>query len=134
MNSRTRILEQTRFLADEKGDNEMIQWAVDRCPGIYLTAEKNPRTRQLVDLLMRAVRPNIASNWNPYLQMTSVGSHSTRGRKKEREKERMGKVPSLSAETRRNLILPPSEDFHKLKSMPSVYYRVLFSLLKQLII
>ena len=41
-----------------KGDNEMILGAVHRSPGICLTADE------------RAVRPVIASNGVPFLQMT----------------------------------------------------------------
>ena len=39
-----------------------------------------------------AVRPVIASNGVPFLQMRSVGSHSTSGREKEGNKERTGIV------------------------------------------
>ena len=38
-----------------------------------------------------AVRPAIASNGVPFLQMRSVGTNSTSGREKEGEKESMGK-------------------------------------------
>ena len=41
---------------------------------------------QLVDRLMKALRSVIASNGVPYLQMKSVGLHSTSGRRKERRK------------------------------------------------
>ena len=37
-----------------------------------------------------AVRPVIASNGVPFLQMRSVGLHTTSGRKKEGNKERTG--------------------------------------------
>ena len=37
---------------------------------------------------MKAVRPVIASNGVPYLQMRSVGSYNTSGREKEGMKER----------------------------------------------
>ena len=43
----------------------------------------------LEDHLIKAVRPVIASNGAPYLQMTSVGSHSTLDREKEENMERM---------------------------------------------
>jgi hypothetical protein len=36
---------------------------------------------------MKAVGPVIASNGVPYFQMSSIGSHSTSGRKKEGRKE-----------------------------------------------
>ena len=39
---------------------------------------------------MKAVRPVVASTGAPSLQMRSVGSHSTSGRKKEGYKERTG--------------------------------------------
>ena len=38
---------------------------------------------------IKAVRPVIALNGVPYLQMRSVGSHSTSGRDKKEEKERI---------------------------------------------
>ena len=41
--------------------------------------------------MMKILRPIIASNEVPYLQMTSVGSHSTSGREKEGKKGRTGK-------------------------------------------
>ena len=43
---------------------------------------------------MKAVRPVIAANGVPYLQMRSIGSHSTSGREKEGKKERTGKSRS----------------------------------------
>ena len=42
-------------VAADKGDNEMILGAVDRSPGICLTAEENPRTPQLGDRLMKGL-------------------------------------------------------------------------------
>ena len=39
---------------------------------------------------MKALRPVIEINRVPYLQMTSVGSHSSSGRKREEIKERLG--------------------------------------------
>ena len=39
---------------------------------------------------MKAMRPVIASNEVPYIQMRSVGSHSTSGMKKEGTKEMTG--------------------------------------------
>ena len=65
--------------------------AVHRSPGICLTAEKNPQktsARRPSD--EGAVRPVIASNGVPFLQMRSVGSHSTSGREKEGKNERIG--------------------------------------------
>ena len=36
-------------VANDKGDNETILWAVHRSPGICLTTEENPRKPQLGD-------------------------------------------------------------------------------------
>ena len=36
-----RVSRQLRLSADDKGENEMIQGALHRSPGIYLTAEEN---------------------------------------------------------------------------------------------
>ena len=69
----------------------MILRAVHRSPGICLTAEENPRktsARRPSD--EGAVRPVIASNGVPFLQMRSVESHNTSGREKEGNKERLG--------------------------------------------
>ena len=46
----------------DKGENRMIQGAVQRSPGINSTAEKNPGKPQLGDHLMKTVRPEIFSN------------------------------------------------------------------------
>ena len=72
-------------VAKDKGDNEMILGAVHRSPGICLIAEENPRKPQL-----GAVRPGIALNGVPFLQMRSVGSQRTSGREKEGNKEMAG--------------------------------------------
>ena len=74
-------------VANDKGDNEMILGAVHRSPGICLTPEENPRKPQLGDCL---IRPVIASNGVPFLQMRSTGSLSTSGREKGGNKERTG--------------------------------------------
>ena len=42
-------------VANDKGDNEMISWAVHRSPGICLTAEENPGKPQLGDSLMKGM-------------------------------------------------------------------------------
>ena len=63
-------------VANDKGDNDMILGAVHRSPGIYLTAEENPRNtsaRRPSDEW--AVQPVFASNGVPFLQTRSVGSH-----------------------------------------------------------
>ena len=44
--------------------------------GIYFTTEENPEKPQLGDRLIKAVRPVIASNGIPFIQMGSVGSQS----------------------------------------------------------
>ena len=76
-------------VANAKGDNEMILGAVHRSPGIYLTAEENPRNLR-ISSDEGAVRPVIVSNGVPFLQMRSVGSHSTSGREKEGNREGTG--------------------------------------------
>ena len=80
-------------VANDKGDNEMILGAVHRSPCICLTAEENLRKPQLSSRRPsdeEALRPVIASNRVPFLQIWSVGSHSTSGREKEGIKERTG--------------------------------------------
>ena len=77
----------SHVVTNDKGGNEMILGAVHRSPGIFLTAEENPR-KPLPD--EGAVRPVIASNGVPFIQIKSVGSHSTSGREKEGNKERTG--------------------------------------------
>ena len=63
----------------------MIPGAVHRSPGNCLTAEENHGKP-----LMKAVQPFIASNGVPYLQMRSVGPHSTPVWAKEGKKEGIG--------------------------------------------
>ena len=65
------------LLANDKGDNEMILGAVHSSPGICLTAKKDPRKLSRRPSDEGAVRPVIASNGVPFLQMRSVGTHST---------------------------------------------------------
>ena len=81
-----RVLRQLRLSASDKGDNEIITDIVHIFPGIYITAEENPRKTLLGVRLMKGMRPVIASNGIPYLQMTSVESHSMSGRDKETKK------------------------------------------------
>ena len=83
-----RVSRQSCLSANDKGGNGMIPGAVLRATGIYLTAEENPRKLQLGD--KGALRPVIASNGVPFLQMRSAGSHSTSGMAKEGKKERIG--------------------------------------------
>ena len=68
-----RVSCQSRLSANDKGDNEMISWAVHRSPGICWTNTSARRSS------MKAVQPVIVSDGVPYLQMRSVGSHSTPG-------------------------------------------------------
>ena len=42
-------------VANDKGDNEITPGAVYRSPGIYLTAEENPRKSPLGDRLMKGL-------------------------------------------------------------------------------
>ena len=70
-------------VAINNGDNEIIPEAVHRSPGTCLNAEENSARRQSDK---GAVRPIIASNGVHFLQMRSVGSHSTSGREKEGNK------------------------------------------------
>ena len=68
---------------------------MDRSPGIYRKAEKkNQKTLARRPSDEGAVRPVIASNGVPYLEMMSVGSHSTSGREKKGKKEmaRKGRI------------------------------------------
>ena len=58
----------------------MIPGAVHRFPGISLTAEKTPGKPQFDE---GTLRPVIASNGVPFLQMRSVGSHRMSVREKE---------------------------------------------------
>ena len=48
---------------------------------------------------MKAVRPIIASNGVPYLQMRSVGTHSTSGMEKKEMKERISHYDNRLGET-----------------------------------
>ena len=69
-------------VANDKDDNEIIPGTVHKYLGICLKAEENPGKPQL-----ETVRPVIASNGVPFLQIRSVGTHSTSGREKEGKKE-----------------------------------------------
>ena len=53
------------LVANDKGDNEIILWAVHRSPGICLTAEENPRKPQLGDRLMKELcdQSSPSSKW-----------------------------------------------------------------------
>ena len=73
-------------LSTNNDDNMAKPGVVYRSPGIFLTAEENLGKSQLGDGLMKSMRPVIASNGIPYLQMRSIGPHSTPGREKEGKK------------------------------------------------
>ena len=64
---------------NNKGDNDVQLDDMQRSHGIYLIAERNPAKPQQRDRLVKAVRPVTSSNGVPYLQITSVGSHSKSG-------------------------------------------------------
>ena len=66
----------------------MILGVVHRSPGICLQLRKPQNTSARRPSDEGAVRPVIASNGVNFLQMRSVGSHSTSGREKEGNKER----------------------------------------------
>ena len=72
-----------------------VKQAVVHRSDIYLAVKENSGKLQLEDRILKIVRPVIASNGIPYLQMTSVGSHKTSGRegegRKEGRKERIGR-------------------------------------------
>ena len=72
-------------MSADKDDNEMIPGAVQRSPGICLTAEKNPEIPS-----MKVGRRIIASHGDPYLHMRSVGFQSRLVMEKEGKKERTG--------------------------------------------
>ena len=73
-------------VANDKDDSEMILGAVHRSSGINLQLRKTSARRPSDE---RVVRPVIASNGVSFLQMRSVGSHSTSGMKREGKKERI---------------------------------------------
>ena len=66
--------------------------------------------RPLVSYLMKAVQLISASNGVPYIQMTSVGSHSKSGRKKERGK---GSIEPWAT---------PSPQNHAILAVPSYFF------------
>ena len=72
-------------VANDKGDNEMILGAVHRSSVLQLR-----KTPARIPSDEGVVRPVIASKGVPFLQMKSVGSHSTSGREKEGRREGWG--------------------------------------------
>ena len=65
-----------------------MRWYRELCTG--LLAEETPGNLR-GDRLMKDVRPVISSNGVPFVQIKSVGSHSTSGREKEGKKEKIRK-------------------------------------------
>ena len=86
----SRLSRQSYLSVNIKGDNQMIPEVVNRYPGICSTAEKNTGKPHLEDRLMKVMRPFIASNGVPLLQMMPVQSHSN----SEWEMEGTGKYSS----------------------------------------
>ena len=68
---------QSRLSANDKGNNEMIPGAVQRSPGIYLTAERNSGKPQLGD-----EGDEIPSIEVVCFQMNFVESYNTSGSEK----------------------------------------------------
>ena len=68
---------------DDTGGCAQISWHLPHSWG-------KPRKTSARRQSLKAVLPVIVSNGDPYLQMRSVGSHSTSGMEKEGKKERMG--------------------------------------------
>ena len=78
------------------GDNEIILGAVHRSPGICLTTDENPRKPQLGDRLMMGLCDQSSPQMGvPFLQMRSVGSHSTSGREERRKGQGGSAIGSL---------------------------------------
>ena len=75
--------------ANDIGDIDMIPGTVHRSPGIYLTTEENPAKPQLVERMMKAIRPVITSNGASFLLTRSTTSYSMSGGEND-GKERMG--------------------------------------------
>ena len=69
----------SRQSANDKGDNEIYRVMCTDNLAFVLRLRKTPEQG---GRLMKVVRPFIASNGVPYIQMRSVGSHSTSGREK----------------------------------------------------
>ena len=83
-----RVSRQSRLSANDKGYNDMIPGVVHRSPGICLKLRKSSENLSNRPSDEGAVRSVIGSNKVPYLQRTSVGSHSTSGNEKEGYKEK----------------------------------------------
>ena len=68
----------------------IMKWSWGLCTDLLEFALQPMKTSARRSSDDGAVRPLIASNGVPFLQMRLVGSHSTSGREKEGSKERMG--------------------------------------------
>ena len=75
---------QSHLSATDKGDNGMKLGAVLRYPGICLTAEGNPWKSLLWNHPIKILRPIIASNGVPCLQMRLIGLHNRSARRGEK--------------------------------------------------
>ena len=73
----------SRLSASDEGDNEVKPGTVLRSRSICFMTEVDPGIRQLGERLLKATRPVLVSNGVRYLQIKSVGSHSTSGRENE---------------------------------------------------
>ena len=80
-------------VANDKGNNEIIPGAGTDLLALALQLRKTPEKSARRPSDEGALRPVIASNGIPLLQMKSVGSHSTAGREMEGKKERTGQYP-----------------------------------------
>ena len=76
-------------VANDKRGNEMIPDAQISWSLLYGRG-KSRKTSARRPSVERAVRPVIATNYLPFLQMRSVGQHSTSGKEKEGKKESIG--------------------------------------------
>ena len=80
-------------IANDKGDNEMILGAAQHISlHLLYSRGKSQKTSTKRPSDEGAVRPVIPSNGVPFLQMRSVGSHTSE-REKEEIKERTGEEP-----------------------------------------
>ena len=68
------------WVANDKGDNEMILGAVHRSPGICLTAEETPRKPQLGERLMKGCATSHRLKWGPFPpnEVRRVAQHVSR--------------------------------------------------------
>ena len=78
-----RVSCQSRLLANETGDNEMILGCYAEISSHLSYSWTKPRKISARKLSMKAVQPVAASNGVPYIKMTSIGWQSTSGREKE---------------------------------------------------